>query len=512
MTQPRSLLHPSSAAQLAAIALSAQGEYGIVTDLAREHSIRRQSVYDIRERGRTALTAEFTPVVPELKGSFKLEVTPADMERAVVALRVVTPASIRDIAEVLPVLFGKSWSYGKVQGVLCKAEQLAAAQLAQVDLSKIESVALDEMFSQGRPVLAGICLDSQYLFQLEVSSNRSGDAWAESLGKLRDDQGLCPKRVVKDAGSGLRAGVQKCWPGVAEHDDLFHAVYIMGKEAFYLERRAYGTMTKVEDLTHRLVKAKTKAKRKTLTEQLQQARENMDEAIGRSDHFERLQREAERVLELTDRGSGVLRTSTEVVEVLTSVAAEMATIAGKRVSKVATYIANRAEGLALYLDSLAERLHAVTETAGGVKVVEAAIRANQASLMMSKACPFWDRNPRRQELRDATQHLLAMTQRDGERLRIAVGTIMPQLANRYRASSAIENLNSILRPYLVVQKHAEQGFLNLFQFYHNTRTRQWGRWKGTSALETLTGNKVDDWLTLLGFPPSPPSEAVAIAA
>jgi len=172
-------------------------------------------------------------------------------------------------------------------------------------------------------------------------------------------------------------------------------------------------------------------------------------------------------------------------------------------------VANRAEGLALYLDGLAERLHAVTEKAGGGEVVEAAVRAYQASLMMSKACPFWDRNARRQELRDATQHLLAATQQDGERLMTAIGTVMPQLANRYRASSAIENLNSVLRPYLVVQKHAEQGFLNLFQFYRNTRRRQWGRWKGTSALETLTGDRVDDWLTLLGFPPS---EALAIAA
>ena len=82
-----------------------------------------------------------------------------------------------------------------------------------------------------------------------------------------------------------------------------------------------------------------------------------------------------------------------------------------------------------------------------------------------------------------------------------IGAVLPQLANRYRASSAIENLNSVLRPYLVVQKHAEQGFLHLFQFYWNTRTRQWGRWKGTSAHEMLTGDNVDDWLSMLGYSP-----------
>ena len=41
----------------------------------------------------------------------------------------------------------------------------------------------------------------------------------------------------------------------------------------------------------------------------------------------------------------------------------------------------------MYLDGLAQRLHAVTEEAGGVEVVQAAVRAYQASLMMSRACP-----------------------------------------------------------------------------------------------------------------------------
>lgn len=175
MTQPRQPLHPSSATQVAASALAAQGGYGVVNDLAREHGLRRQRVYELRERARGALEAEFTPSEAEPPGRFRLELGPADLMRAVVALRVVTPASIRDIVDVLPVLYGTEWSYGKVWSVLHEAEQRADALLKQVDLSDVDNIALDEMFSQGRPVLAGIDLDTQYLFQLEVSSDRSGD-------------------------------------------------------------------------------------------------------------------------------------------------------------------------------------------------------------------------------------------------------------------------------------------------------------------------------------------------
>ena len=57
-----------------------------------------------------------------------------------------------------------------------------------------------------------------------------------------------------------------------------------------------------------------------------------------------------------------------------------------------------------------------------------------------------------------------------------------------------------LRPYLYVHKGATQGFLALFRAWFNLRTRRWGRHKGTSAHECLTGQPVYDWLTLLGYP------------
>jgi hypothetical protein len=52
------------------------------------------------------------------------------------------------------------------------------------------------------------------------------------------------------------------------------------------------------------------------------------------------------------------------------------------------------------------------------------------------------------------------------------------------------------------EKGVNQGFLELFKAWHNLSVRRSGKYKGTSAYETLTKNKVDDWLTILGFPPS----------
>lgn len=509
MTQPRHPLTPSSSAHLAIAALATQGQYGAVTGLAREYGLRRQQVYDLREHGRVTLEAAFAPAESKVRGSFTLEVTPRDIERAIVAMRVIAPASVRDIRSLVTTLYGVSWSYGKVWSVLNTAEQQAAEHLRSVDLSNVDSVALDEMFSQGRPVLAGIDLDTQYLFQLEVQNSRSGETWARSLGTLRDQQGLSPARVVKDAGTGLGAGVRHCWPTADEHDDLFHATYIVGKVARRLEQGAYRAMETEEKLTAKRARGRTESDRRSLGQDLRRARGHMETAIERYDRFEAQYRQAVQILELTDRGSGRLRTSAEVVETLTQVADDMEAIGGKHVRRAARYLRNRAGGLGKYLDDLGSRLKEAAADLGDRNAVEAATRAYQASLQVHQGGPRWDRKARGQELKEAARHLVDATERSPERLKEVIGAVLPELARRHRASSAIENLNSVLRPYLVVQKHAEQGFLNLFRFFWNTRTREWGRWKGTSAHELLTGEKVDDWLTLLGFPPSSARAAAA---
>lgn len=164
MTQCSRPHHPASTSQVAVLALFAQGEYGAITQLAREDGLRRQEVHALRERAWEPLDAEFAPGAPELPRGLTLNLQPPDIKRAVVALRMASSAYIRDIVGVLPGLCGVHRSCGKVWNMLHEAEQCAANELEQVELSGIEHVAVDEMFSQLRPVLAGIDLDAQHLF------------------------------------------------------------------------------------------------------------------------------------------------------------------------------------------------------------------------------------------------------------------------------------------------------------------------------------------------------------
>ena len=499
-----------AAVQLAVSALAQQGEYGTITALAQQHDLSRSSVYAYRDRAEKALAAAFSPPSADAP-LFTLDIHRADLVRSLIGLRVCAPGSTRDIEDLLPILYGYTWSHGTIHALLAEAEQRAAVFNRTVNLSKITHGALDEMFSQGKPVFGGIDLDSGYLFVLEQHPDRSGATWAAALSRLRDVQKLVLQVVVKDAGAAMAQAVVAVWEDAEQRDDLFHLVYLLGKVAWWLEQRAYkalGTLYEWEE-TRRKVWKYDKAQRRSNGQKWGQARQNADHAIERYDRFEALRQAARVLLEPVERGTGRLRSATEVREGLKGIAAALLGLGGKKVRSIATYMNNRAAGLSLYLAAMSEKLAAANTALEQPGVGEAVVWAWQASAAVDAGGPRWDRARRKEEVRTATAHLLTLTERDPDRLLAALKTVLPIVVARHRASSAIENLNSVLRPYLVVQKGAHAGFLELFQFWWNTRTRRWGRHAGTSAYEALTGSKVKDWLTLLGYPPGPGREPLS---
>jgi len=73
-----------------------------------------------------------------------------------------------------------------------------------------------------------------------------------------------------------------------------------------------------------------------------------------------------------------------------------------------------------------------------------------------------------------------------------------------RASSAVENINSILRGYFFLSRSIGPAFLDLLRFYLNHRRfRRSERPErvGKSPRELLTGQTHAHWLELLGYPP-----------
>ena len=495
----RTDLTTSQKIQCAAAAVAGQHAHGSKTALSETYEISRPTVYAVGAAAESVLRSHFES--PLLQGAaVDVRVDDAQLRRAVVALRVL-PNAIRPIEDLVPLLYpGVKVSYGTIQQMLVEAEARAARFNAQVSLSGVEAGALDEMFSQGEPVLAGVDLDSGYLFGLSLSATRDGEAWA---GLLREGQaqGLGLSVVVKDAAKGIAAGVSEVFPRAEQRDDCFHVLYEMHKVRRRLERRAYAAIDREGEALGRLgkIRAYDKERRRKAKRELSSARRGCAEAIERFDAFEAALDTLRGALECVDLHTGELLRPEHVQALIEGVALRIESLGVGECAKLAKYLRNRAPGLALAQKSVLPRLEALAEP--------------WSAQAVSLACICWylvralHKRPARARYRALYRHLLAAYGALQDQLGAASASLLEAveavLHQRHRASSAIEGFNAALRPYLYVHKGATQGFLDLFRAWFNLRTRRWGRHKGTSAHECLTGQRVHDWLTLLGCPPSP---------
>ena len=59
MVLPPTDLPRSTAKQIAISALSGQGQYGMISDLAEKYGVKRRTVYELMQQGRVACEAAF---------------------------------------------------------------------------------------------------------------------------------------------------------------------------------------------------------------------------------------------------------------------------------------------------------------------------------------------------------------------------------------------------------------------------------------------------------------------
>ena len=343
----RTDLTTSQKIQCAAAAVAGQHAHGSKTALSEAYEISRPTVYAVGAAVESVLRSHFES--PLLQGAaVDVRVDDAQLRRAVVALRVLAPNAIRPIEDLVPLLYpGVKVSYGTIQQMLVETEARAARFNAQASLGGVEAGALDEMFSQGEPVLAGVDLDSGYLFGLSLSATRDGEAWAELL-REGQCQGLELSVVVKDAAKGIAAGVSEVFPQAEQRDDCFHVLYEMNKVRRRLERRAYAAIEREGEALGRLgkIRAHDKVRRRKAKRELSSVRRECAEAIERFDEFEAAMDTLRGALECVDINTGELHRPEHVQALIEGAAQRIESLGVGECAKLAKYLRNRAPGLA----------------------------------------------------------------------------------------------------------------------------------------------------------------------
>ena len=452
----RTPLVPSDKLHLLAKTLSCQ-VHGEITSLANDFSISRKAVCTARD----AIQAALNSLVYDksaLDCIVTVDVDKSQLRRSIVALSITSANSIRAIQEQIPIIYpGCSVSFGYIQGVIIEAQKQAALFNKTIPSDKIQSIAIDEMFSQGEPVLAGIDLDSGFLFSLSHETSRDGETWARVLGEAKD-QGMAPLHVVKDGAKGITKGIEMTFDEIEQRDDAFHAIYLAGKARLKLEHKAYRHIGYEEQAEKKYLKASPENKR-SLAKSLDWSKKKCADAIARYTFAAQAVRKIRHAFCCINFKTGELITPEAAQLLLIQAVALLRKTDHLDCISVGLYIENRLIGLASATSALYQRLLALRE-----QYSEASISLTCRIIERKRKIKKMNQWKRRHVVIEmAGAYYLLKTELDNTGISELTEKIEQLLQTRHMASSAIEGFNATLRTYLYARKGVNQGFLALFK-------------------------------------------------
>ena len=230
------------------LAIQALAGTQTISQLARDHQVSRQFVYQQTATAAQALHEAFDP--DPAAGDhviFYLPVTKAWLRQLILGLVLICPSSCRGVVELLRDLFDYRIALGTVHNIVQAAVASARRHNAAQDLSPIRIGAHDEIFQTGPPVLVGAAVASTFCYLLSLEEHRDAETWGIRLLELRD-RGFQPDATIADVGSGLRAGQELALPTTPCRGDVFPALQDLTSALGTVDHRAYQAMDTCNDL------------------------------------------------------------------------------------------------------------------------------------------------------------------------------------------------------------------------------------------------------------------------
>jgi len=475
-----------TAQQRIALALDCLRERCCVSRLADQHDVSRKFVYQQQHKARDALLHAFDPPAGACEEVlFHLPVTKDWLRQFVLAATLVGHSSLRGVQEMLDCLLDQPVSPGWVHAVVKDAIDKARPLNEQQDLCRVQFAALDEIFQNGRPVLAVIDVSSTYCCSLSKEEHRDGDTWAVRLLELRD-RGFAPKATIADFGSGLRAGAKQALPGVPCRADVFHPLRDFQTLSTRLDKRAYDATSFHEDLLRKQERHVRRRmwKDRSVAMKAVAAGRATQQAIVLADEVSLLLRWwSQEVMAVAGEDYPTRRMLHEwVVEELRQREKHSEWIRPVRV-----LLENNADELLAFAFELdADLAQLARRFEVSVQVVREALEVQE---MDEARATRWQREA---ELWRQLGGKYAGLRAEVERV---AGCVV-------RASSVVENYNSRLRNYFFLRKEIGGGYLELLRFFLNHRRfmrSEHPQRVGKSPAELLCGQEHAHWLELLGY-------------
>ena len=481
---------PESARQ--ELAVQALARSATISDLAARHGTSRKFVYQQMHKAGAALDDAFLSAAPDEEALFTMTITRTWLRQVIVGLALICHSSYRGVVEFLRDLLGISISVGTVHQVLQFVTQKAGVLNREQDLSGIRVGLHDEIFHDGKPVLAGVDAASTYCYLLVAAQHHDANTWGVHLLDATE-QGLKPDYTIADAGQGLRAGQKAAWGVTPCHGDVFHIQRQCEGIANTLARIAKGATSRRKTLQAKTERAGQRGSADELASQLVLARQAETKA-----HY--LARDIRTLIQwlrhdVLALAGPMLATRQVLFDFVVEELSYREVEDVRRIRPLRVALQNQRNDLLAFAGVLDAKLANIAQAHA---VAEPLVReACLLHRLASTSSTYWQ----------GWNQLRAKTGRQFHGLFVAVSQAMAQTP---RSSSLVENLNSRLRNYFTLRRHLGGSYLDLLQFFLNHRRFVRSRFAertGKSPRELLTGQGHAHWLTLLGLGPVQPQRA-----
>jgi hypothetical protein len=463
--------------------------HGLVTQLSRSAEVSRQTLYRWQAVGRQALQEALAKPVSPLKASPSVPVL-------VLNLLLEAHASYREIQATLRSNHGIEISLGSIAAIVKEAGQRAQEWMKQQQAQTARVLALDEQYSsqRGKAYLNVIDVHSGQVWASIPPVQVDGESWTLVLWYLQE-QGISCCGTVSDGGRAIADALSQIQSEASHQRDVWHLFHVAAQVQARLDRAVETErerLAKIERRTQNEAQGtRTRGKRPKAQLGEQQALLAQLSSVAESVRY--LCQEWHMLLEVVVprfTPSAVLLSSSErqdeiltILDLLDELACVSTTAIKRQIQMLSKQIRLALPRTLLF----ARRLDAIQMQASQALGVEASALLAWAWL-------------RRAILGPSSTQLLQSIPSQWHAEACALLSAWDQAV---RASSAVENWHSILRPHLAVHRTLSAGMLALLAVKHNHQIAPRGLHEGLSPLQrTEPTSSAIHWLAALGYSPN----------
>ncbi len=473
-----------NANQRKALALKIIEHKNPISLIANEHQVSRKFLYEQKSKATDAINNAFAKPEKNDDVLFWMPVTKEWLTQWILCLLLNCKSSFRGVIKTFEDMFDLQTSIGTVENVAKNAVMKAQAINAKQTLNHVRIGANDELFHQNKPVLAGVDTVSLYCYLLAQEQSRDSDTWGVHLLDL-EKQGFNPERIIADDGDGLRAGQKIACPHIPCDGDNFHLSKMLIECRRFFRNRLKSAVTYCDSMESKFAKAKQKKKGNKFSRKFFLAKQHANKIHYLSQSIDTLVSWMEH--DVLSKAGPCLETRMELYDFIVDEFRKLEKQHPHRIKSVRTTLKNQRDSQLAFVEVLHEKFQEIAEQ-------------YQCSLYTvwqlcelqrySKNCPqYYEKaNPLRRRLH---QQFYFLEQ-----------AVIEAMNNTERTSSAVENFNSRISPYLFLRKEVGHGYLDLLRFYLNhapfMRSAKTER-VGKSPAEILNGKSHPHWLEMLGF-------------